>query len=79
MLQQRGPCCDWMRPSICVHLLHGKTKFICLKVEKHVSQYRRIYEHAFRAKIHELFVNIVGQEGAVIKLCGGFFIIGENE
>ena len=40
MLQERGPCCDWMRPSICIHLLHGKTKFICLKVDKHVCQYR---------------------------------------
>ena len=40
MLQQRGPCCDWLRPSICVHLLHGETKFICLKVNKHVCQYR---------------------------------------
>jgi hypothetical protein len=78
MLQQRGPCYDWMRPSICVHFLHGKTKLIYLIENKHVGQYRRISEHAFYAKIHELFVNIVGQEGAEIKLCGGLFIGGEN-
>ena len=59
MLHQRGPCCDWLRPSVCVHLLHGKTKFTCLKVNKHVRQYKRVSEHAFRAKIHELSVNIV--------------------
>ena len=78
MLQKRSPCCDWLRPSIYVHLLHGKTKFIWLKLKKHVCQYRRVSEHSFCVKIHELFVNIVGQEGVVIKLCCEFFIIGEN-
>jgi hypothetical protein len=78
MLQQRCPRCDWLRPSVCIHFLHRKTEFICLIENEHVGQYRRISEHAFRAKIHELFMNIVGQKGTEIELCGGFFISGKN-
>ena len=75
MLQQRSPCGDWLRPSICVHLMHGETELISLKVNENVCQYRRISEHALCAKIHELFVNIVSQEGAIIELRCGLFII----
>jgi hypothetical protein len=78
MLQQRGPCCDCLRPSIYVHILHEKDKFICSKENKHICQYRRVSEHSFHAKIHELFMNIVYYEGAEIKLGGGLFINGEN-
>jgi hypothetical protein len=46
-----------------------------LKVNEHVRQYGRISEHALCAKIHDLFVNIVGQEGVVIELRYGLFII----
>jgi hypothetical protein len=77
-LQQRGPCCDWLRPSICVHFLHRKTEFIGLIENEHVGQYGRISKHALCAKVHKLFVDIVGQEGTEIKLCSRFFIIGKN-
>ena len=71
MLQQRSPCCDWLGPFVCVHLLHGETEFVVLKVNEHVRQYGRIPEHALCAKIHELFVNIISQ-GAVVELVVGF-------
>ena len=74
-LQKRSSCCDWLGPSICVHLLHGETKFFGLKVNEHVCQYGRISEHALCGKIHELFVNIIDQEGAVVELRCGLFIV----
>jgi hypothetical protein len=59
MLQERIPCCDWLGPFICVHLLHGETEFVSLKINKHVYENGRISEHDLCGKIHELFMNII--------------------
>ena len=74
-LQKRSPCCDWPGPSVCVHLLHGETEFVSLKVNEHLRQYGRISEHTLCGKIHKLFMNIIGQEGVVVELRCGLFIV----
>ena len=64
--------------TISIHLLHGKSKFVRLEENEQVHQYGIILEHAFRGKIDKLFVNIVFQERAKVKLGSGLLIDGEN-
>jgi hypothetical protein len=78
VLEQGGPCCHCLGSTISIHLLHGKHEFVRLEEDKQVRQYGRIYEHAFSGEIHELFINIVCQKSAEIKLGGGLFIGREN-
>ena len=35
-LQKRSPCCDWLGPSVCIHLLHGEDEFVGFEVNEHV-------------------------------------------
>jgi hypothetical protein len=37
VLEQGSPCCDCLRFTIFIHLLHGKTKFICMEEDKQVG------------------------------------------
>ena len=75
MLQKRSPRCDWLGPPVNVHLLHGETEPVGLKVDEHVSHNGGISEHALRGEIHKLFMDIIGQEGVVVELRGRLFIV----
>ena len=37
VLEQGSPCCDCLRFTIFIHLLHGKTKFIHLEEDEQVG------------------------------------------
>jgi len=78
MLEQGGPCGYILGSAISVHLLHEKRKFVLLEENKQVCKYRTVPEHAFCDEIDKLFMNIVRQERAEVKLGCGLLIGGEN-
>ena len=78
MSEQGSPCGYCLGSAISVHLLHGKNKFVRLEEDEQVRQYGRVLEHAFHGDIYKLFMNIVHQERAEVKLGSGLLIGGEN-
>ena len=75
VFQKRSPRCDWLGLPVGVHLLHGESEPVGLKLHEHVRQNGGIYEHALCGEIHKLFMDIIGQEGVVVELRGRLFIV----